>query len=345
MSKRFLSTPGEWVTAFGIVITAFSAFAQTLPNAQLFVWLPSLRTFGFAALLGGLAVALREIKDKHAKILEQLVEIQEETKEIAGTARAAIQLGSVVSLIAESLNKAEQQPSLLSHVRAGGKALQHYALKILRDRAVNLQSLAQQGQYLRLIEYNYINDFLTNLADILAMESGTQTPATWFGITRLTEGWLKENAEPGYRDFAEMIQRKSRNKQLCVLRIYVYENDHEFKDIQGHLHDEIQAGITVRTLRWSPNVGEEAPDLTLIWPPTDAFSCDVLRGFPNPVKLFTDKKIPPICGIAFDTTAGRLIKELRVYAPESVEISALQTHFVKAWAMATPYPAATAVTK
>jgi len=60
------------------------------------------------------------------------------------------------------------------------------SLPVLHDRAMDLRNLERgQGQRFTLVEYNYINNFLRHLVEILSRARTTKSSATWFGITRL----------------------------------------------------------------------------------------------------------------------------------------------------------------
>lgn len=312
--KKLPLGPGEWMTAVGSTATFISFLAPTSA-----AWV---RPFGLGVLLAGVVIALREIRERHQSLDERL-------NGVALAAQLALQYGSAISLISEAISEAEKNPQDIPHIRAVSRTLQQYALTIIPERARGLHALLSQRQFLTLLEYHFLNDFLRKLVEELPQGS------SWFGITHLTEGWLKETAEPGYRDFAETMQERCEARDLRVLRIYCYQKDKDLEALHAHLAQEKEKHLVVRTLSLSEFF---PPDLSLIWPVVPSLTDPApFENSLEPVRFFTDRKIEPVSALEFTAGAGRLLREFKIYVPRSPQVLFLQQQFAEAWRKAIPW--------
>jgi hypothetical protein len=310
--SKVLSGPGEWITAVGALITIVAAIVPwkslNLGVGQYF------DDVGLAILLAGAVQTMREIRERQQDLDKHLTNVGMATK-------AAIDYGAALGLIADTLRQTEADLERTPHVQAGGGALNEYALKVIPERARHLRDLLN-GQFMTLVEHHYLNDFLRRLVE--ALPDGS----TWFGITQLKNGWLKDHAEPGYREFVQLMQDRSKAGKLTVLRIYYFQSQSDIgQELRDHLEEEIKADIAVRLI-----LGTKPPlDLSLVWPSAPGVRPTLLADPLDPVQLLRSQSLAPICGLEFTTQAGQLIRQVNVFVQASRQLASLQQEFARAW--------------
>ena len=331
MSKKWLSGPGEWLAAVGVLLSVVPIFLQ--PFTERVHGLDKiLGAIGLTLFLGGVVVSISDIRKRSEESEKEIAQIKALTLGIEQTSNVALSFGTTLSALLQILTDVERRDAQqLLHVRAGEKLLRKHIFDFIPRLVKQLMGLRENESKFPLREPYFINDLLT----ILTKELGELDlqGSIWLGVTHLSEGWLEDKADPGYYNFVEGMRHLSSKGLLGVLRIYCLDGSPQSEKMTEHLARETSFGVRVRIIK--NRVG--CPDMSMIWAPSPAGLFDKLAQSHSPTSLLREEHVTPICGLKFVTREGRSLDEVEICSPTSTDFESLQQDFDEAWAKAAPF--------
>ncbi|HVE70399.1 MAG TPA: hypothetical protein VNI54_03450 [Thermoanaerobaculia bacterium] len=256
--------------------------------------------------------SLTEMKTDTATTQKALQQLVQEVNVLQGDSylRELVELGRTIN---------NDEPHLLAGHNATRSVYDHAATLLKGLRHLHLRD----SQEFVVREKYIINDLLHALIKALP------APSVWLGVTHLTHGWDKDDADPGFREFRDEMHQRIKRGELIVLRVYWVGGDDISDKLRDNLLEEAAAGVKVGILR-----GSDPPsDLTLIYslkPGSVTFDETTARE-----SLRRDGS--PICAMAFRTRRKRSLDSLDVYAPGAPEFRELALQFDQAWRSREPF--------
>lgn len=175
---------------------------------------------------------------------------------------------------------------------------------------------------IKIDEHFVINEWLAKLSSCL--ENGS----VWMGITHLDSGWTEGGADPGFLNFSQTLENRSKKKQLIILRLYCLREMKALEELKKHFLEVKKSGIVARYCI-VPNVANAPPDITILWSkPRDFLD---RRSTNSPAATIAGRSALPLCAMEFTTRHGRSVSEVRVHDGKSDEFDKLKAIYDDAW--------------
>ena len=311
---QFIGDSSGWAKDHPTLFSTLSPLSLILFAISLVIWLHS----------------SQKQMAKVDKIAERVEDIKSELDRVDRIAR----YGSGGVWLAKLLGP-DSQWQRLAHCHAGGVTLSNLLLDVYTSAAEDFHRLtSRNATEIKLVEYHVVDKFLLNLMKALPPGS------IWLGVSRLqsSDAWERLSAEPAYIEFQEMVERRSRERTIQLLRLLCFEDAEHRSRMAPVITQQINAGLRLRVL-----VSTDLPeDMSLIWvPKSDASkkTAPALNADSPFVDLNNREVYQPLCAIAFQTRAGKDLDGMTLYSPESDGFGRLRAEFSVSWTKATPVAA------
>ncbi len=174
----------------------------------------------------------------------------------------------------------------------------------------------------------------------------------WIGITKLSsrEAWEKNRAQDEFFRYASNIQRRARDQEIIVVRLYVFTDNNQFSNMHDLIQEEKQGNrIIVKILTLNSDFTDEPPDISLLWSARNKQVVNKIRNEENSrllqnltedtvLKVFLGgKDWVPSCGLDFVTKRGEILEQVTIMNPESDEFDNKCRKFCQFWSKAVEF--------
>ena len=216
------------------------------------------------------------------------------------------------------------------HGQAGGETLAEVFLHTYAVIAEDLYALTRGTKdRVEFVEYHLVDKFLLNLMRTLPVGS------VWLGTTRLhdRDAWEKGHAEPSYFQFQELVEQRTRSKDIHYFRLWCFESLTSKADVMATVRAQSDAGLCQRTC-----VDASVPDMSIIWVPVSGTQP---RQQPACTPDFFSQAIAnneysPLCAIEFRARGGKELDAMTLHAPVSDDFMRMRKVFMQKWGTAEP---------
>jgi hypothetical protein len=142
-TKKWLSGPGEWLAAAGVLLNVIPIFLKSITiRGAPYPLDPLLGQVGIASFLSGVVVAISDIRKRSEEAEKQLAQITALTLGIEQISNVSLNFGTALSVLAQLLTDVERQdPNQLVHIRAGEKLLRNHVVDFVPSFARHLMEL------------------------------------------------------------------------------------------------------------------------------------------------------------------------------------------------------------
>lgn len=214
------------------------------------------------------------------------------------------------------------------HGQAGGETLSEVFLHTYAVIAEDLYALTRGTKdRVEFVEYHLVDKFLLNLMRTLP------TGSIWLGTTRLhdRDAWEKGHAEPSYFQFQELVEQRTRSKDIHYFRLWCFESLASKAGVMSTVRSQSDAGLCQRTC-----VDGTVPDMSIIWVPV---SGTARKQQPVCTPEFfshaiANNEYSPLCAIEFRARGGKELDAMTLHAPVSDDFMRMRKVFLQKWSLA-----------
>ena len=216
------------------------------------------------------------------------------------------------------------------HGQAGGETLSEVFLHTYAAIAEDLYELTRGTKdRVEFVEYHIVDKFLLNLMRTLPVGS------VWLGTTKLDEpgAWEKGHAEPSYFQFQELVEQRTRRREINYFRLWCFDSAARQADLVATLRSQSDAGLCQRTC-----VNALMPDMSVIWVPENT-SAAARRPTCSPesfTQAIANNEYTPLCAIEFRARGGKELDAMTLHSPKSDDFMRLRKLFMQGWQSAEP---------